>query len=324
MQTRPHTAHTHAPVSASKAVTSAPPRSRTSIAVPACAPQRHVTRMAITTPRGPAPATHVSSHQQASSCSTTSAQKMSSTALRGYGPTRLHAGGAHRSDEGLHRLRRIHGVTRDAHERGAAATTHLELLLLPRLTVHDLSIRSRADMTAHAGSILPPGQGWYRSAKAQNSTKAPLTGAPKSTVPTTRARAHLVMWQVPLNDAQLEPVLCDGVPHPHDVLAVVQRARDNEAPRHMCATRTTATTQHYNLDTTNTGSRLAWQEYLEFAPRIRRHDIGSARLRPPPTSFAGIPWKDCTRVRGQSLCGPPARTPVRPHAPAPRGPSGGR
>jgi hypothetical protein len=27
-------------------------------------------------------------------------------------------------------------------------------------------------------SILSPGQGWYRSAKAQNSTKAPLTGNP--------------------------------------------------------------------------------------------------------------------------------------------------
>jgi hypothetical protein len=32
-------------------------------------------------------------------------------------------------------------------------------------------------------SILSPGQGWYRSAKAQNSTKAPLTGNPNQLGP---------------------------------------------------------------------------------------------------------------------------------------------
>jgi hypothetical protein len=61
-----------------------------------------------------------------------------------------------------------------------------------------------AGLTCVYLSILSPGQGWYRSAKAQNSTKAPLTGNPNQLGP------HMLRGRAPPTPhlpRQLAPVL---------------------------------------------------------------------------------------------------------------------
>jgi hypothetical protein len=55
------------------------------------------------------------------------------------------------------------------------------LLIAPSWHVYPLACCCGFDL-CHK-SILSPGQGWYRSAKAQNSTKAPLTGNPNQLGP---------------------------------------------------------------------------------------------------------------------------------------------
>ena len=66
-------------------------------------------------------------------------------------------------------------------------------------------------------SILSPGQGWYRSAKAQNSTKAPLTGNPNQLGP------HMLhgSWESSNPDEKITRDRCDG----HSAAAAVSAFR---------------------------------------------------------------------------------------------------